>query len=66
MLMGRITRALLGGKENITISNLKLTSRDWQMLHSIATLMNLRQDTVIITEGSTNNYIYKIKKVTNR
>eukprot|EP01114_Cavostelium_apophysatum_P011920 TRINITY_DN2649_c0_g1_i2.p1 TRINITY_DN2649_c0_g1~~TRINITY_DN2649_c0_g1_i2.p1 ORF type:complete len:1487 (-),score=443.17 TRINITY_DN2649_c0_g1_i2:51-4511(-) len=63
----KISRSILAGKENVSMnSQTKLTSRDWQLLLAVSTVASFPSGSEIIEEGSTNNFLYKIKRGTVR
>lgn len=58
----KISRSLIGGKQNVSTEANKLTHRDWQLLLAIATIESHNKDSVIVKEGISNNYLYRIKQ----
>ena len=51
---------------NVSTENIHLSSRDWQLLLSGATVIIYEKDRTIMEEGSVNNTFFRIKQGTVR
>jgi hypothetical protein len=57
----RIAKSMLAGNQNVSIENLKLTSRDWQLLLATSHIKVFQKDDVVVSEGGSNPFLYRIK-----